>query len=252
MTERLDDLEIDTEWSPAPDGLDLRVDEIHTWIARLDEDDEGLEDKAASDLSEDETRRAARFAFARDRNCYVHAHALLRRLLGRYLGVAPSEVNMVQSSAGKPALAGDSALAFNMSHTKTFALFGFSRQGVIGVDVEHARSSVDILSLAQRFFTTSESDLIANAGSEDQLRYFFTAWVRKEAVVKAVGRGLAIPLSSIDVAPGDPAPHRTARLEEDPPSDWQVIDLPAPLEHLAALATDIRPSRVRCFSAQTL
>ena len=120
------------------------------------------------------------------------------------------------------------------------------------MDVENVRSSVDILSLAQRFFTTSESDLIANAGTEDQLRYFFTAWVRKEAVVKAVGRGLAIPLSSIDVAPGDSAPHRTARLQEDPPSDWQVIDLPSPLEHLAALATDIRPSRVRCFCAPTL
>ena len=257
MTERLDNLEIDTEWSPAPDGLDLPVGEVHTWIARLNEDDDdeedgALDDKAASDLSKEETRRAARFAFARDRNCYVHAHALLRHLLGRYLGVAPSDVNVVQSSAGKPALASDSYLTFNMSHTKTFALFGFSRQGVIGVDVEHVRSSVDVLSLAQRFFTASESDLIANAGTEDQLRYFFTAWVRKEAVVKAVGRGLAIPLSAVDVAPGDSAPHRTACLEEDPPSDWHVIDLPEPLGHLAALATDIRPSRVRCFCAPNL
>ena len=252
MTERLDKLEIDTEWSPSPDGLDLPVGEIHTWITRLDRDEDGaLDSIAASDLSEEETRRAARFAFARDRNCYVRAHSQLRRLLGRYLGVAPSQVSMVQSSAGKPALAGDSPLAFNMSHTKSFALFGFTRQGVIGVDVEHVRSSVDVLSLAQRFFTTSESDLIANAGAEDQLRYFFTAWVRKEAVVKAVGLGLSIPLSAVDVVPGDLAPHRTARLEEDPPSDWQVIDLPAPLEHLSALATDILPSRVRCFCAPT-
>ena len=204
VTERLDTLEIDAEWSPAPDGLDLPVGEIHTWIARLDDDDEGLDDKAASDLSEEETRRAARFKFDRDRDCYIRSHTMLRRLLGRYLGLVPSEVRIVQSSTGKPALAGDSALSFNMSHTKTFALFGFSRLGPIGVDVEHVRSSVDVLSLAQRFFTTSESDLIANTGTEDQLRYFFTAWVRKEAVVKAVGRGLAIPLSAVDVAPGDP------------------------------------------------
>ena len=251
MTERLDILKIDAEWSPAPDDLDLPVGEIHTWIARLDEDDDdkGLDDKAASGLSEEETRRAARFKFDRDRDCYIRAHTVLRRLLGRYLGLVPSEVRIVQSSTGKPALAGDPALSFNMSHTKTFALFGFSRLGPIGVDVEHVRSSVDVLSLAQRFFTTAESDLIANSGAEDQLRYFFTAWVRKEAVVKAVGRGLAIPLSAVDVSPGDPAPHRTARLEEDPPSDWQVIDLPAPHEHLAALATDVRPSRVRCLRA---
>ena len=251
VTERLDIPEIDAEWSPAPDGLDLPVGEIHAWITRLDDDDEGLDDKAAFDLSKGETARAARFKFDRDRSCYIRTHSALRRLLGRYLGLVPSGVRIAQSSTGKPALAGDSELFFNMSHTRTFALFGFSRQGVIGVDVEHVRSSVDVFSLGQRFFTTSESDLIANAGTEDQLRYFFTAWVRKEAVVKAVGRGLAIPLSAVDVAPGDPAPHRTARLEEDPPSDWQIIDLPEPHGHLAALATDVRPSRVRCLCAPT-
>ena len=252
MTERLYALEIDTEWSPSPDGLDLPVGEIHMWIARLDlDDDKAFDGELASDLSDEETRRAARFKFARDRDCYVRAHAVLRRLLGRYLGVAPSNVRIVQSSAGKPRLVDNSALTFNLSHTKTFALFGFSRQGLIGVDVEHARSSVDLLSLAKRFFTASESTLIANANASDRLRYFFTAWVRKEAVVKAVGRGLSIPLSSVDVSPGDPATLRTARLEEDPPSDWQVIDLPAPVEHFAAVATDIRPSRVRCFCAPT-
>lgn len=252
MTERPDALEIDTEWSPAPDGLDLPVGEIHMWIARLDlDDDKAFDGELASALSDEETRRAARFKFARDRDCYVRAHAVLRRLLGRYLGVAPSNVRIVQSSTGKPGLVDDSVLTFNLSHTRTFALFGFSRQGLIGVDVEQLRSSVDILSLAKRFFTASESTLIANANAHDRLRYFFTAWVRKEAVVKAVGRGLSIPLSAVDVAPGDPATHRSAHLEEDPPSDWQVLDLPAPVEHLAAVATDIRPSRVRCFCAPT-
>ncbi len=250
MTERPDALEIDKEWSPAPDDVHLPVGEIHMWIARLDlDDDEALDGEPTIDLSADEMRRAARFKFARDRDCYVRAHAVLRRLLGRYLGVAPSEVRIVQSSTGKPGLVDDSALTFNLSHTRTFALFGFSRQGLIGVDVEHVRSSVDILSLAERFFTASESALITNANAHDRLRYFFTAWVRKEAVVKAVGRGLSIPLSAVDVAPGDPATLRSARLDEDPPSDWEVIDLPAPVEHLAA--TDIRPRRVRCFCAPT-
>ncbi len=248
VTERPYDLKIDSQWSPAPDRLDLPVGEIHTWIARLDlDDDKALDGEPTSDLSDDEKRRAARFKFARDRDCYVRAHSVLRGLLGRYLGLTPGEVRIVPSSTGKPGLVDDSALTFNLSHTRTFALFGFSRQGLVGVDVEHVRSSVDILSLAKRFFTTSESTLIANANAHDRLRYFFTAWVRKEAVVKAVGRGLSIPLSAVDVAPGDPATLRTARLEEEPPSEWQVIDLPAPAEHFAAAATDIPPTRVRCF-----
>ena len=241
---------IDTAWSPPPSPLDLPVGEIHAWIARLD-DDEVLGGDPTSDLSDDEKRRAARFEFARDRDCYVRAHAVLRRLLGQYLGVAPSDLRIVESSTGKPRLVDDSALTFNLSHTKTFALFGFSRQGLIGVDVEHVRSSVDILSLAERFFTASESTLIANANAHDRLRYFFTAWVRKEAVIKAVGRGLSIPLSAVDVAPGDPASHRIARLDEDPPSDWRVIDLPGSAEHLAAVATNTRSTRVRCFVAPT-
>ena len=248
MINRPREIAIDTEWSPPPRRLELPVGEVHAWLAPLTSDRPlaGVGDPA-SELSDDEKQQASRFRFDRDRDRYLRSHTLLRRLLGRYLDEAPAAVRIVRSPNGKPMLPDDSPLTFNMSHSSTLGLFGFTRTGPIGVDVERLRASVDVVSLSERFFTEAESRLIADANGDDRLRYFFTAWVRKEAVVKAVGRGLAIPLSAVDVTPGDPAPHRTASLAEDPPSTWQIIDLPAPADHRAALATADRPTRIHCF-----
>ena len=58
---------------------------------------------------------------------------------------------------------------------------------------------------------------------------FFHCWTRKEAVIKACGLGLAMPLDSFDVSltPGEEA--RLMRIEGDAPSAWHLVNFePAP------------------------
>ncbi len=240
-------LQIATRWSEPPTHLDLPAGVVDSWLARLDTP---LPDEfdASSELTDDELERAAKFRFDRDRQRYVVAHVALRRLLGRYLGVAPRSVPLVRQDGGKPALAGSETLAFNMSHASDLGLFGFRREGSLGVDVERIRPNIEISSIAERFFTPTESKQIDHAEGDTRFRHFFTTWVRKEAVLKAVGQGLAMPLSSIDVSPDEPAAPLVTSLADDPQSVWQIVDLPAPTDYVAALATTEPLTQVRCFA----
>lgn len=239
-------MDIDTSWGTAPTETELRTGHVHVWLVRLDSSIEDAYDARVA-FSDAEARRATRFLFAHHRTAYVRAHFVLRRLLARYLGAAPHTIRLNQSEAGKPRLASHSGLSFNMSRTSDVALYGFSRDGEIGVDIEQVRSDIDTQSLANQFFTTSESTTIAGAGPDERIRLFFTAWVRKEAVLKAEGGGLSAGLSAVDVAPHKAESRLTVPLHGSTRSLWHVVTLPPWHGLLAALATRRPPSRVRCF-----
>lgn len=82
----------------------------------------------------------------------------------------------------------------NLSHSGDYAVCAVS-DCEVGVDVERVKTA-DI-ALAKRFFTAEEYDYIKNSAMPDDA--FFETWVKKESFVKAVGKGLAIPLSSFSI-----------------------------------------------------
>ena len=179
--------------------------ELHTVDLRA----EGLNwESWVSDLAPEESDRAERFAFPGGRRRFVVARASLRRLLGSRLGIPASEVQMVDGSHGKPAMAPCHApavngLAFNLTHSGELALIAIG-QGDLGVDLESPLRSVDAMAVVRRFFSESERngfEALPTGAERDRL--FFRVWTRKEALVKAVGRGLSCPLSSFTVPLGE-------------------------------------------------
>ena len=75
---------------------------------------------------------------------------------------------------------------------------------------------------------------------------FATCWTRKEAFLKAVGMGLALPLSDFSVAVHPQQPPRIVKMPEVLCKyNWWLCDLPAPEGYRAALVTEGGPSRVR-------
>ena len=93
-----------TIWLPAAAGLRLGSNEVHIWRASLDVEPAVREHLSAL-LSTAEQERVARFAFARDRNRFAVARAILRQLLGGYLGELPQDVVLETLAHGKPILA---------------------------------------------------------------------------------------------------------------------------------------------------
>ena len=160
-------------------------------------------------LSAEERGRAGRFVRGEDRDRFLASHAALRFVLGRILARPPRDLDFEAGPAGKPELAPPSAgvLHFNLSHSGTRALVGVSTEGAIGVDVEALRPMPDAARVARSFFARDEADALATVPSAVREAAFMALWTRKEAVVKALGAGLSVPLKrfSVSLPPGPAA-----------------------------------------------
>ena len=193
-------------------------DAVELTAAKLDVRPEGVRTLATC-LSDEERKRASRFAFDRDRRRFIVGRARLRQLLAARLGVRPASVALVYGEHGKPALAprhADVDLRFNVSHSDDVAVYAFATGREIGIDVETVRVIRDADDIAARFFSRRENEAYLALDPRDKPLGFFNCWTRKEAFIKALGDGLYHPLNCFDVslAPGEPA--RIIRVESTP------------------------------------
>src|SRR5438045_2577666 len=147
-------IDLGPEWRTPPQTRDLRPFEAHIWLANLDIDSEQLSELGAV-LSQDERERAARFRFDKDRGHYIAGRMFLRHILSSYLEIGPREVRLAYNDYGKPFLsdiAAGNRLEFNVAHSHGLALFGFTRDSDIGVDIERIRPDFATNEIAERFF----------------------------------------------------------------------------------------------------
>jgi 4'-phosphopantetheinyl transferase len=152
-------------------------------------------------LSCDEVDRARRFHFDRDRIRYSIARGLLRVLIGRYFRCHPASISFCYNSFGKPYLRDPLAnLSFNLSHSQEMALYAFAPRGELGVDIAWRDPKLRGHEIARRFFTPNESHLIEQASLQGNHEIFFYLWSRKEAYIKALSKGLSVPLNEFDIA----------------------------------------------------
>lgn len=215
-------------------------DTIHVWWIDLDNqslDSLSHTDGAVAFLSPQELEHAARFHFERDASRYRLCRAMLRLGLGWYLGQNPREVALRTGKFGKPHLASDAGLFFNVAHSAGLGAIAFSTQGEVGIDVEMADRSVEVMDIASAYFTARETASIAAAEGPAQLAAFLRIWTRKEAVLKAVGCGIPNGLNRVDVT-GERVNFDGEAVTpgEYGGSDWLVRDLPAMAGFAGAIA----------------
>jgi 4'-phosphopantetheinyl transferase len=162
--------------------------DVHIWQATLAVSAEHLQ-SFTQILAEDEQARANRFKFSHHRDRFIAARGILRTLLSNYLNQSPEEFQFSYSDRGKPLLEG--TLSFNVSHSEDLALYAFTCDRSIGIDVEFIRPVENLEGLTHRFFCPSEHTAIAQLPPKAQPRMFFRYWTCKEAYLKATGEGLA-------------------------------------------------------------
>ncbi len=185
-------------------------------------------------LAPHERQRADRFHFRRDRLRYIVGRGTLRLLLAEYLAVGPGEVRLWYTSHGKPELSGEmseAGLRLNVAHSGPLALFAFARRGAVGVDVEYRRPDLSWRELAERYFAPREVAELNTVPVEQQQQAFYAGWTRKEAYMKALGLGMALPLDrfAVSLTPGRPAELLSAEHDPDQLGRWQMWHLdPAP------------------------
>lgn len=240
-------------------GGEARVDRLdgalHLWAFAL----AGSGAATAADaelLSPDEALRAERFRFERDRGRFIAGRATLRRVLASYLDADPRSLSFSYGPAGKPEIAGPQAtdkLTFNLSNSADWALLGVTRGRCLGVDLERIPDTEDLAAVAQRFFAAEEAAALAAYDPPLYAEAFCAIWTRKEALLKAFGAGLSLPLDGFCVStdPRQPARLLSTAFRPAEAQRWTLLDvaLEPPLagQFRAALAVEGGPPVCRCF-----
>ncbi|MFD7866717.1 hypothetical protein [Streptomyces sp. NPDC057682] len=214
--------------------------ELHVWSVALDRVPSEGGDAV---LDPRERARAARIARPLARGRYRGAHLALRSVLAGYLGVPPAVPRFVRRcpdpeecgdcGQGRPVLVDGPwpEIGFSLSHSGAAALVGVAGgPGAVGVDVERVRSVFDW-------------SRIPAVGPENRIAGFRT-WTAIEAVGKAAGTGLRIP-----VRVGDPGPEGVRRANRPgDPRDWYVHEVNCPDGYVGSVATDVAGAVVSVFS----
>lgn len=242
--------EMKPQWPRAVPAPGMPVGQIHVWRAFLDITDrqrDGLLDL----LSAEEAARAARFQFEQNRRRFIAARGVLRRLLGHYLSRSPEKIQLGYNAQGKPELPADTGadgLCFNLSHAGPVALYAVTRARAVGIDVERIRAEVDIGQIARHFFSLPEILVLESADESERQQLFFQYWTRKEALVKAAGKGLALPLDRFDISALAGRRWSSVSLpgEDCPPIKWYSKDIFPGSGYAAAIVVEGRIEELLC------
>lgn len=213
--------------------------EIDIWLV----DDRQVKDPALLAqyrqlLNARETGRFERFIFNRNRDQFLVARALVRSVLADILQVDdPASLEFTEDRHGKPALALETTLQFNLSHTNGLLALAVMQKDPVGVDVEYLSRQADIVKLAERYFSRDETRALHELPVDQWNNRFFELWTLKEAYLKACGTGLRTPLHefSYDLGEGTIGIRFSDNLEDDPAA-WDFWQLDVDGEFRLALA----------------
>lgn len=212
--------------------IEIAADEVHLWETPLSIWE--LELSLISDvLSADEREHATAFLNERARRQFVISRGMLRQLLSRYLDRPTAEIEFVAEGDGKPVIAGERVIEFNLSHSGEIVVYAVASRPV-GVDIEHLRPVPRALELARRYLSPEETEAVAAAPPQLRDREFLSAWVRREASAKARGMSIWRVLETrSDTPPSAQGDDYTVRLVDysdkyvtavaSPGSNWRVV-----------------------------
>ena len=189
-------------------------------------------------LSDAEKIQLSRFSLARVREESLAARLLSRHALSFYGDVAPSRWQFEKGTRGKPYVVAPwkDFRAFNLAHSANLVVFAIAREGLLGVDVESMDRSTTGIPLARRFFAVQEVNQMLAMPSEMQRESFLQFWTLKEAYIKAIGDGLAMPLDQFffDLTAAGPARLHVRNVAQAG-SSWLFAQLRLPSRHHISL-----------------
>lgn len=219
---------------------------LDLWQGRLVASTEKLKLFAPS-LSDEEACKARSFKLSELGDRYVLVRGTLRHTLATYLDIEPAAVEYEIGEFGKPGLA-NSGLHFNLSHTGDRLLVAVSDMADIGVDIEAVRPRRTLDSLAERCFSKNEYEAWRQLAVGERLMVFYRLWTKKEAFVKAVGRGIAVGVERCEFALETGGSLVAVPDEYGPIGRWLAQELTVESGFSAAVVTPNRPHVLRYLS----
>ena len=196
-------------------------------------------------LDEEERARWQRYQHDGTRRRFALCRAALRAVLCRQIGCCNEQLAFGAADRGKPyaVVQGEAApVSFNISHSGAHGLIAVAEAGRLGVDVEERRTPRHLDGLIETVLGPDERAELALARGCRKLHLFFNFWTIKEALIKALGLGLAMDMSRLEI----PAAMRHGKttsifqFPHIPTVRWRLADL-GNERFAAAIACELAP-----------
>lgn len=214
----------------------VRASEVHVWHGLVDQAAGRMPEISAADMADlPSAERARCLGFARpaDQRRFAAVHAATRRILAAYLDTAAPLIRIGRvpccrcgdTGHGPPRIDWPRTdIMFSLSHAGSHWLLAIAKGRRVGVDIEVAQGA-DTTLLARTSLSPAELAYLRAQHRARRDEIFYTCWTRKEAVLKACGIGLAVPPSSVEVAPMRIPRARVHFACLAGPREWLVDDL---------------------------
>jgi 4'-phosphopantetheinyl transferase len=189
-----------------------------------------LKSDLARFLNSKELDRAKRFHKELDRNRFIIYRSILKFILAAHTKLNVKNINLDYQINKKPYLASHPWLHFNLSHSEDFAVIAISRKKV-GIDIEYMSEDFNFTNLLPDIFDDNEILTIQNAVNKKHV--FYTSWTRKEAFVKALGKGIDEDFKYIPSLDGH---HNIDPILLKNTENWQVNSFDLAEHYLGAVA----------------
>jgi 4'-phosphopantetheinyl transferase len=144
-------------------------------------------------LSDEKREKIRRFIRIEDALRTLVGERMIRKIISERFGSSPYEILIGLDQYGKPHFRNRNDFYFNISHSGVWVVCAVGIKPV-GVDVEQV-VPVD-LNVARNYFSPEEYMDLMGVDDGRKLDYFYELWTLKESFIKAVGKGLRIPLNS--------------------------------------------------------
>ncbi len=186
-------------------------------------------------LNEVEKNKATSIRLAIQRAQYIEVRAKLRWVLANYIDEKPEQLIFALGKHGKPYLPEYSDYHFNLSHSGDRLAIAVAQHCPVGIDVEQWKQKADFQALVKRCFAEEEQVYWQSLSDEHKKSEFYRFWTRKEAFVKATGRGIGLGLDQCVILPEKTTEFLRVPSEYGSASDWEIYNFDFPEGYSGAL-----------------
>lgn len=151
---------------------------------------------AMNNISNTKRDTIERYIYKNDQLRSLLSDLLIRYIVINKFQLKNADLIFCKNAYGKPLLKNIPNFHYNISHSGKWIVCAIHSQQ-IGIDIEKIRY-LDFNILLQSF-SEHEKTYFTNDGKHDISKTFFYVWTLKESYVKALGKGLYIPLNSFTI-----------------------------------------------------
>lgn len=145
-------------------------------------------------LPPEHRKQVQRYKFREDAQACLYGKLLLLRCLEE-LGIRHLRLEDLRYTSHHRPYFGDAAIDFNISHSGRFVVCAAARSIRLGIDIEQIKP-VAVTDFQEQF---SDEEMRLIQSDRGNFANFYNLWTKKEALIKADGKGLSIPLKQVSV-----------------------------------------------------